>query len=666
MLEYLLKSAACMGILLLFYKVFLEKENMHVFKRFYLLAALMLSFTIPVLIVNEQIVEVSSQSQISTETLQVTQNLGPKTESPTDSESFNFELLLSVLYGAGVLIFAIRFFRQLMPIIFRIRRNPRVKEKFNEKVLLGTKMPPHTFFKYIFLNLREYHANSIPKEIVLHEEIHARQRHSYDVFLMELLQVMFWFNPLLYFFKKSIQLNHEFLADNGVLKETSSTLKYQNLMLSYLSQESPYNHQSVSMASAMNYSSIKKRFLVMKKRTSNKLKIAKGMLAIPLMVFLLFSFGETKMVPSVIRTELGVNLQKSGVSIIIDNGEIILNNREVALKDFVKELNALSKNWEETDYTSLRPNIHIRNTSDKRLKEIDREFKKSHISKANGGMSIIPPKPPVPPAPPVPDKEARNQASANSPKASLTEKPVLPPAPPKPMDPIDHVIEMAKRGATFYNEGKEISSDKAIELLKKNKSLNISTTKSRSRNPQVKISKSPIRINRSSTSKTNLETGNITVNGNELFYSTKNGITSYFNVKGEQVNRQGEKLEEQLKKNPVFYFNGDKISSAKAHQLLKNNKSIQVTNEDYTGDQYAIILTDLNQVSYNRNTNKNNNPNSIIDLTEMIEKEASFFYNDQPISIEKALWLTKNIDIERVNTKGTKNGKPKVYFWKKV
>lgn len=50
-----------------------------------------------------------------------------------------------------------------------------------------------------------------------------------------------------------------------------------------------------------------------------------------------------------------------------------------------------------------------------------------------------------------------------------------PPPPPAPISPLDHVIKMAKKGATFYYNDKKITSDKAIELLKKNEDLNIST-----------------------------------------------------------------------------------------------------------------------------------------------------------------------------------------------
>ena len=49
MLLYILKSATCLAILLAFYTIFLERENMHTFKRFYLLGSLLAAFTIPII-----------------------------------------------------------------------------------------------------------------------------------------------------------------------------------------------------------------------------------------------------------------------------------------------------------------------------------------------------------------------------------------------------------------------------------------------------------------------------------------------------------------------------------------------------------------------------------------------------------------------------------------
>lgn len=81
----------------------------------------------------------------------------------------------------------------------------------------------------------------------------------------------------------------------------------------------------------------------------------------------------------------------------------------------------------------------------------------------------------------------------NAPLIHRGEKSDIPPPPPTPPSPLDYVISMAKKGATFLYENKKISSDKAIELLKKNKELNID---SRNKNGKqiVLITKEPVTI----------------------------------------------------------------------------------------------------------------------------------------------------------------------------
>ena len=47
MFIYILKFSACLGIFLAFYKLFLERENMHQFKRFYLIGIVLTSIVVP-------------------------------------------------------------------------------------------------------------------------------------------------------------------------------------------------------------------------------------------------------------------------------------------------------------------------------------------------------------------------------------------------------------------------------------------------------------------------------------------------------------------------------------------------------------------------------------------------------------------------------------------
>jgi hypothetical protein len=95
------------------------------------------------------------------------------------------------------------------------------------------------------------------------------------------------------------------------------------------------------------------------------------------------------------------------------------------------------------------------------------------------------PFPDFPKPPPVP----------KAPKVEKGEKSNIPPppSPPTPPSPLDYAIDMAKNGATFFYEGKKVSSDKAIDLLKKNKVLNIEYREKNGK-AEVRITKEPVTI----------------------------------------------------------------------------------------------------------------------------------------------------------------------------
>lgn len=83
----------------------------------------------------------------------------------------------------------------------------------------------------------------------------------------------------------------------------------------------------------------------------------------------------------------------------------------------------------------------------------------------------------------------------------------LPPPPPSPAPPpspesaLDFVIRMAKVDTKFFNEGKSISSDEAIALLKSNPTLNVNAQKTDTRQTLVYISKKPIVIGKKGSTK---------------------------------------------------------------------------------------------------------------------------------------------------------------------
>ncbi|WP_299398913.1 M56 family metallopeptidase [uncultured Gelidibacter sp.] len=520
MLVYLLKSAACLAIFMVFYKYVLEKENMHVFKRYYLLGALVLAFTIP-LVTFTQTIEVFTIPGTNEATVHYVEN------APQIEQTNYLPLILWSIYGLGLVLFGTKFLRNLYQIIFKINRNPKKKSNHIVHVLLSDMITPHTFFKYIFLNKQKFENKEIPQEVFWHEEAHAIQKHSIDLLFVELLQVIFWFNPIIFFAKHSIKMNHEFLADRAVLNKGVNAVNYQHILLAFSSNAT----EPIGMANAINYSSIrlkvfgkritlfnsfgqvKKRFTVMKTHTTKQKVWSKSLVLLPLLALTLYGFSEKK---EIVKE---VYLQDTSQE----------TDQKKATPEEVAEYNKLAKHYN----TQSDDNRVIKLKDMTRIKVLYDKLSAEQKANAETLPNFPPPPPPPaapiakqamrqPPPPPLPPNPTREQIKAHE---KAVEKSVekhmeqhqytykhktedgkeievlviqdtdvhLPPPPPPPASPLVHASNMAKKDAQFFYEGKSITSDEAIAMLRKDQSLNISTTQSDTNKPLVHITKDPIK-----------------------------------------------------------------------------------------------------------------------------------------------------------------------------
>jgi beta-lactamase regulating signal transducer with metallopeptidase domain len=111
--------------------------------------------------------------------------------------------------------------------------------------LLNKKVSPFSFFRTIYINEGAYISGEIDNDLILHETAHASQLHSLDILFMELIQIFYWFNPFVYLFKRLIKVNHEFLADEFVIKSGSDKIEYSNKLINYTFRNKPLNLASV-------------------------------------------------------------------------------------------------------------------------------------------------------------------------------------------------------------------------------------------------------------------------------------------------------------------------------------------------------------------------------------------------------------------------------------
>jgi len=271
------------------YKVWLEKEAVHRLKRFYLLAILLVSVSAPLIPANRwhshPIDAAHSVLPVAHVKLPLVAPFAePADPAAPENSSWPSGWLLPFLLGTG--LFTLRFVRNMVFLLGQARRQPR--RQVPGAVLVHSTAPnlPFTFLHYVFVDKAAFSDPDIHNELLTHELVHARQRHTLDILLIELLLCLGWFNPILWQFKKAIQLNHEFLADETVNRKFQRITDYQRLILSRMQHPSP-----MPLTSAFTFQTTKQRFIMMTTHTPVFRKWLAGCTAIAFLLVLPLLFG---------------------------------------------------------------------------------------------------------------------------------------------------------------------------------------------------------------------------------------------------------------------------------------------------------------------------------------------------------------------------------------
>ena len=190
------------------------------------------------------------------------------------------------LYLAGVLVFGLRFSISLRKVVNQMTAGKKIRYKEYILVLIDDNIMPNSFLNYIFVSRKKYEKNQIPFEIIKHELVHIKQRHSFDLLFVQILQIFLWFNPLIILYRTLVKRNHEFLADEGVLCQHSNPNRYAEILL----------NQSISFPNqpVINYFKddlVRDRILMMTKNSSLKLLFIKLTGILPLLAISFFFFS---------------------------------------------------------------------------------------------------------------------------------------------------------------------------------------------------------------------------------------------------------------------------------------------------------------------------------------------------------------------------------------
>ena len=283
MIHYILQVLFFQLLFLLVYDLFLKKETFFNYNRLYLLATPILAFLIPWLRLEFLVSAVPENARmiipaaLTTEPDLYVQNLPLVVINAEGGWEPNW-WLITYLSGAviSLVLFTYKYFhlKKLSSSgITEFGRGLKIIRVPDSKIA-------YTFFNTIYLgnDLSE----DEKQQILSHEIVHVKQKHTYDLVFFEFLKIIFWFNPLIYIFQSRIAGVHEFIADNEVVKSISRKTYFEQLL------NTAFNTKDISFTNQFfNHSLIKKRILMLQKNKSSKLSKFKFLLVIPLMLAML-------------------------------------------------------------------------------------------------------------------------------------------------------------------------------------------------------------------------------------------------------------------------------------------------------------------------------------------------------------------------------------------
>ena len=331
---YLAQSVLISGGFLAIYHLFLKRDTFFTENRLFLLSGLVLSLIFPLIKIQRTIV--------ATKPLIINASTGNQTNTlanPVET-AFTLENILLGIYLLVCLVLLVRFLLQLSSLKKLAAQAKMWREHPYLHVETEKKITPFSFFNYLFYNPKLFSPTEL-NTVLAHEKVHARQFHTLDILLLELLKIVFWFNPVLWLYKPAIKQNLEFLADKHTLENAADKKDYQYLML-----KQAVDHQNFRLTNSFYNSLIKKRIVMLNQNQSKRISVFKTLLVLPLLGLFLVSFSIENVYQYTNEDGIESALEDKSVELTID--------KDTSNDELDKIKSDLAKDGIDFSYTAVR------------------------------------------------------------------------------------------------------------------------------------------------------------------------------------------------------------------------------------------------------------------------------------------------------------------------
>jgi TonB family protein len=228
--NYFFEANLALCLFLAAFVFLLKNETNFKLKRLMLLTGIAVSLIFPALHVQSQALSIPSIREVIPTVMLPEFVVAGYSENASQSIGpFSFWSVVTYIYVAGACVMLVLFLIRIIALMKLIRQSRPIGKDGLFIAESSNKLAPFSFFNFIFIGqadeLTEYEKN----QIIAHEAIHARQLHSFDIIILNIIGIFFWFNPVIRIYKNIFIQLHEFEADARAVRNEEMN-DYCNLL----------------------------------------------------------------------------------------------------------------------------------------------------------------------------------------------------------------------------------------------------------------------------------------------------------------------------------------------------------------------------------------------------------------------------------------------------
>ncbi|MFN8240365.1 MAG: M56 family metallopeptidase [Bacteroidales bacterium] len=281
--SYLLKVAVGSALLWIVFFIFYRNDTFYTRNRFLLLFIILFPLAVPLL---PSLSAPASAPNVLTVITDSVRNAGSFTNSlaPGGTDGESGVSWVFTIWISGVVLMSVRFLISLASTLMLLRSGSSQRLNGYTLVTTGNDHSPFSFLW--FLAIPEKDMDHPSRDLIInHELVHIKQFHTADLILAELFTTALWFSPFSWLTRRSIILNHEYMADNSTCRKVEDIKVYQYNLL--------------GIASGRNYTvaihnfntNIKNRIKMINTKRSPAYTAFKNLILVPAVLAIILAFS---------------------------------------------------------------------------------------------------------------------------------------------------------------------------------------------------------------------------------------------------------------------------------------------------------------------------------------------------------------------------------------